>query len=71
MNYAMRKPIRALCLIPVAALWLASTTALAQMVMPMAAVASAPKSGMQGSMMGSPDMKQTMKAGMDGRGEWN
>ncbi|MBC7918157.1 MAG: DUF305 domain-containing protein [Rhodoferax sp.] len=31
-----------------------------------ASTASAPKTGMHSSMMGSADMKQSMKAGMDG-----
>ena len=65
MNYAIRKSVRAQFLIPIAALWLASTVVQAQTAMPMAATASAPKADMQGSMMGSPDMKQSMKAGMD------
>ena len=65
MNYAIRKPIRALCLIPITALLLASTVAQAQPAMPMAGPASAPKAGMQSSMMGAADMKQSMKAGMD------
>ena len=65
MNYTTRKPIRALCLIPMTALWLACTGVQAQNAMPMAASASAPKAGMQSSMMGSADMKQSMKAGMD------
>ena len=65
MNYALRKPVRALCLIPITALWLACTSVNAQTAMPMAASASAPKGGMQSSMMGSADMKQSMKAGMD------
>ena len=65
MNYTTRKPVRALCLIPMTALWLACTGVQAQNAMPMAASASAPKAGMQSSMMGSADMKQSMKAGMD------
>ena len=65
MNYAIRKSVRAQFLIPIAALWLASTVVQAQTAMPMAATASAPKADMQSSMMGSPDMKQSMKAGMD------
>ena len=65
MNYTTRKPVRALCLIPMTALWLACTAVQAQNAMPMAASASAPKAGMQSSMMGSADMKQSMKAGMD------
>lgn len=70
MNYTIRTSVRSLCLISTAALWLAFTTAQAQTAMPMAAPASAPanapKAGMYGGMMGSTDMKQAMKAGMDG-----
>ena len=65
MNHTLRKPVRALCRIPLTALWLACTSVSAQTGMPMAPAASAPKSGMQSSMMGSADMKQSMKAGMD------
>ena len=66
MKYTIRTPIRTLFLIPMAALWLASTSVQAQTAMPMAASASAPMAGMHSGMMGSPDMKQSMKAGMDG-----
>lgn len=70
MSYAIRKPIRTLCLIPIAAIFLAYTAVQAQTAMPMAAPASgsssAPKAGMHSGMMGSADMKQSMKAGMDG-----
>lgn len=70
MNYAIRTPVRSLCLLPTAALWMACTTVQAQPTMPMAtpasASASAPKAGMHSDMMGSADMKQSMKAGMDG-----
>lgn len=66
MNYAIRKPLRALCLIPIAAFWLASTAVQAQTAMPtMAGSASAPMTGTHSGMMGSSDMKQSMKAGMD------
>lgn len=66
MSYTTRKSIRALSLIPMTALWLACTAVQAQTPMPpMAAPASVPKAGMQSSMMGSADMKQSMKAGMD------
>lgn len=66
MNYAIRKSMLALCLTPVTALWLASTAAQAQTSMPAAASASAPTAGMHNSSTGgSPDMKQSMKAGMD------
>ena len=65
MNYQIPQPIRALCMISVTALGLASVSAQAQTAMPMAGSASAPTAGMQSSMMGAPDMKQSMKAGMD------
>lgn len=66
MNYAIHTPVRSLCLIPIAALWLACTTVQAQTTMPMPADISAPKPGMNSGMMGSSNMKQSMKAGMDG-----
>ena len=69
MNYVKRKPIQSLCLIPLVALWLTtSTVSQAQTTSPAApsASASAPKEGMHGGMMGSSDMKQSMRAGMDG-----
>lgn len=66
MNFTTRKPVQALCLIPLAALWLSSASVQAQSTMPMATAASAPKGGMQSGMMESPDMKQSMQAGMDG-----
>lgn len=62
----VRKPIGALRYFSVAALWLVIATAQAQTAMPVAASASAPKAGMHSNMTGSPDMKQSMKAGMDG-----
>ena len=65
MNYLTRKPVRAICIIPIAALWLASTVVQAQTAMPMAAPASTPKAGTHSGMMGSTDMKQSMKVGMD------
>ena len=65
MNDTKRKPIRALCLIPMTALWMAATVVQAQIPEPMPASASTSKTGMQSSMMGSADMKQSMKAGMD------
>ena len=66
MNQKIRKPLRAFCLTTMAALWLISTTVQAQTAMPVPAEVSAPKTGMHSGMMGSPDMKQSMKAGMDG-----
>lgn len=64
MNYAIRKPIRALCLFPLAAVWLACATVQAQTALPEAASATAPAE-MHRSTMGSADMKQSMKSGMD------
>ncbi|MDO8455339.1 MAG: DUF305 domain-containing protein [Burkholderiaceae bacterium] len=66
MSYSTHKPIRALGLIASASFWLLSTTVQAQNAMPMAASASAPMAGMQSGTMVSPDMKQSMKSGMDG-----
>lgn len=69
MNYANRKPFQTLCLIPLAALWLATTPVQAQTATAAApsGSASAPRGGMHSGMkMGSSDMKQSMKAGMDG-----
>ena len=66
MHYATCKPARAFFLIPLTALWLVSTAVQAQTAMPMAPSASAPKAGMHKGMTGATDMKQSMKAGMDG-----
>lgn len=65
MNSAMRKPVQIFCLTAATAIWLVSTAVQAQTAMPMAASASAPMAGMRSGMMGSPDMKQSMHAGMD------
>ena len=65
MNYLTHKTVRAICIIPIAAIWLASTAVQAQTAMPMAASASSQKAGTHSGMMGSTDMKQSMKAGMD------
>lgn len=65
MNYALRKPVQAFFLTTLTALWLFSTTVQAQTAMPMPAEVVVPKTGMQSGMMGSPDMMQSMKAGMD------
>lgn len=65
MNYKTRTPIRTLCLIPVAALWLLTSIAQAQTDMPAAPSATAPMPAKHSDMMGSADMKQSMKAGMD------
>ena len=60
-----QKPIGALRFFPIAAFWLVTATAQAQTAMPTTASASAPKVGMHSNMTGSPDMKQSMKSGMD------
>lgn len=66
MKFAIHKPVQVFCLTAGTALWLISTAAQAQTAMPMAASASAPMAGMHGDMMGTPDMKKSMQAGMDG-----
>ena len=66
MKFAVRKPVRVLCLTTLTALWLVSTAVQAQTAMPMPAEVVVPKAGMPNGMMGSPDMKQSMKAGMEG-----
>lgn len=69
MNYVKNKPFQTLCLIPLAAFWLSTTAVQAQTAAAAApsSSASAPRAGMHsGMMMGSSDMKQSMKAGMDG-----
>jgi uncharacterized protein (DUF305 family) len=60
--------IQPLCSISLAALCLFASAAQAQTALPDApsASANAPKDGMQSGMMNSTDMKQSMKAGMDG-----
>lgn len=66
MNYTIRTPVRALCLVVFTAAWLATAMAQAQTAMPAAPSASAPMPAKHSNMMGSADMKQSMKAGMEG-----
>lgn len=66
MNYTIRTPVRALCLVVFTAAWLATAMAQAQTAMPAAPSASAPMPAKNSNMMGSADMKQSMKAGMEG-----
>jgi uncharacterized protein (DUF305 family) len=53
-------------LVPLAALWLASTSALAQTAPAMSPSASMPMGHMQKGAAGSPDMKASMMMGMEG-----
>lgn len=66
MTYSVGKPARVLQLISITALWLACSAVQGQTAKPMAGSASGPKAEMQDGMMGSPEMKRSMKAGMDG-----
>ena len=66
MNLKMPNPIKALCLIPLAALWLASASVQAQTAPAMAPSASMPMGQMPKGAAGSHDMKASMMMGMDG-----
>ena len=66
MNLKMPNPIKALCLIPLAALCLASASVQAQTAPAMAPSASMPMGQMHKGMAGSADMKASMMMGMDG-----
>ena len=59
-------PFKAVCLVPLAALWLASAPAQAQTAPAMAHSASMPMGQMQKGAAGSHDMKASMMMGMDG-----
>ena len=59
-------PGKALCLAPIAALWLASVSAQAQTAPAMAASASMPMGQMQKGAGGPADMKASMMMGMEG-----
>ena len=65
MNRFRPHPIRALCLVPLTALWLASATAQAQTAPAMLPSASMPHGQMQKGAAGSHDMKAPMMTGMD------
>ena len=66
MNLKTLKPVSALCLVPFAALWLASATVQAQTAPAMAPSASMPMGQMHKGAAGSHDMKASMMMGMDG-----
>ena len=76
MNLKMPSPIKTLCLMPLAALWLASASVQAQTAPAMAPSASMPMGQMHKGQMhmgqmhkdaaGSHDMKSSMMKGMDG-----
>ena len=66
MNFKMLKPIRAICLVPLTAVWLASAPAQAQTAPAMAPSASMPMGQMNKGAAGSKDMKASMMMGMDG-----
>ncbi len=59
-------PTKALCLVPLTALWLASAPAQAQTAPAMAPSASMPMGQMPKGAAGSNDMKASMMMGMDG-----
>lgn len=65
MNLKTLKPIKALCLMPLAALWLASASVQAQTAPAMAHSASMPTGQMNKGSAGSHDMKSSMMKGMD------
>ena len=66
MNHFHLNPIKALCLVPLTALWLASAAAQAQTAPAMAASAGMPHGQMQKGAAGSRDLKESMMMGMDG-----
>ncbi len=66
MNLKMPNPIKALCLMPLAALCLASASVQAQTAPAMAPAASMPMGQMHKGAAGSPDMKASMMMGMEG-----
>ena len=66
MNLKKITPVKALCLMPFAALWLASASVQAQTAPAMAPSASMPMGQMQKGAAGSRDMKASMMMGMEG-----
>ncbi len=66
MNLNTFNPGKALCLVPIAAVWLASASVQAQTTPAMSPSASMPVGQMQKGMTGSHDMKASMMMGMDG-----
>lgn len=59
-------PFKAVCLVPLTALWLASAPTLAQTAPAMAPSASMPMGQMQKGAAGPQDMKASMMMGMEG-----
>ena len=66
MNLYTLNPFKAVCLVPLAALWLASAPVQAQKAPAMAPSASMPMAQMQKGAAGPNDMKASMMMGMDG-----
>lgn len=66
MNFKTFSPFKSVCLVPLTALWLASTPAQAQTAPAMAPSASAPMAPMHKGTAGPHDMKASMMMGMDG-----
>ena len=66
MQFKTLNPIKAMCLVPITALWLASVPAQAQTAPAMPHSASMPMGQMQKSAAGSHDMKASMMKGMEG-----
>ena len=66
MNLKILNPGKALCLVPIASLWLASASVQAQTAPAMAPSASMPMGQMHKGAAGSHDMKASMMMGMDG-----
>ena len=66
MNFKTLNPFKALCLVPLTALWLAAAPAQAQTAPAMAPSASMPMGQMNKGAAGSKDMKASMMMGMDG-----
>jgi hypothetical protein len=66
MNLTLPKQLKAICLVPLTALWLASAPAQAQSVPAMGSSANMPMGQMHKGAAGSRDMKASMMMGMDG-----
>ena len=66
MQFKTLNPIKAMCLVPITALWLASVPAQAQTAPAMPHSASMPMGQMQKGAAGSGDMKSSMMMGMEG-----
>lgn len=66
MNFKTFGPFKSVCLVPLTALWLASTPAQAQTAPAMDPSASAPMGPMHKGTAGPHDMKASMMMGMDG-----